>query len=221
MDTARETITEPKTEKGRATKARLLKGARSVFSRVGYFEARVSDIATAAHLSNGAFYRYYADKRDILMDLLDQLLGDTYETSALTRWDPEQPLRSMHEGIELYLQFYRDHADVFRILHETAQIDRDIEQLRRQGRVRFQTRSVRWVQRCQDLGIMRQSLEPELAVAFLSGIIEHYAYARFVQHQYPERDIAEVVEELMQFWAYGTFDHTGLPSEIRMDGHRQ
>ena len=221
MSTARETTTEPKTKKGRSTKARLLQGARSVFGRSGYFEARVSDIAAAAGLSNGAFYRYYSDKRDILIDLLNQLVGDTYETSALTKWTPDEPLRSMQEGIELYLHFYRDHAEVFRVLHETAEIDPEVDQLHRQSRMRFQTRSVRWIQRCQDVGVMRHSLEPELAVAFLSGIIEHYAYARFVQRQYPERDIGEVVEAIMQLWAYGTFDHKGLPTELSMDGQER
>ena len=219
MSAARETVAEPKTKKGRSTKARLLQGARSVFGETGYFKARVSDIAAAADLSNGAFYRYYADKRDILLDLLNQLVGETYETSALTRWNPDEPLRSMKEGIELYLHFYRDHADVYRVLHETVAIDPAVDYLHRESRKRFQTRSARWIQRCQDVGIMRQSLEPELAVAFLSGIIEHYAYTRFVQGQYPEHDIAEVVEAIMQLWAYGTFDHEYLPDDVRVRGH--
>lgn len=211
MSTARETVSEPKTEKGRHTKAALLQGARTVFGQMGYSEARVSDIATAAGLSNGAFYRYYADKRDILLDLLNQLLGGTYEASALTRWNRQQPLRTIQAGIDLYLHFYQDHADVFRVLHEVAEIDPEVEAMQRQARARFQDRSIRWIHRCQEMNIVRASLDAGLAAAFLSGIVEHYAYTRFARHNYPEKDITEVTQAIMDFWAYGTFNHAGLP----------
>lgn len=53
-----------------ATKPRLLRAAADVFARRGYAGTRVSEIADAAGLSNGALYAYFGSKSDLLVDAL-------------------------------------------------------------------------------------------------------------------------------------------------------
>lgn len=62
------------------TKARLLRAAADVFARRGYDATRVSDIAAAAELSNGALYAHFGSKAVLLVAALRahgrQLLAD-------------------------------------------------------------------------------------------------------------------------------------------------
>src|SRR3954466_7350022 len=52
------------------TRERLLRAAAAVFAGRGYDGTRVSDIAEAAELSNGAMYAYFGSKVELLVDAL-------------------------------------------------------------------------------------------------------------------------------------------------------
>ena len=52
------------------TRERLLRAAADVFARRGYEGTRVSEVAEAAGLSNGAMYAYFGSKAELLVDAL-------------------------------------------------------------------------------------------------------------------------------------------------------
>lgn len=192
----------PPTLKGRATKEAIFGAARSVFAADGYAGARVSDIAAEAGLSNGAFYRYYSNKREVLVDLLSTTLEGVFQESWAA-WRPRDPFEALQVSVERYLRFYEANADVFKVLHEAVELDREMEALQAAGRVRLQERTVRMLRRGQGEGLVRRSLDPQLYAAFLSGVVEHYAYVRFVLQRYPDRPVDEVAREMTAFWAHG------------------
>src|SRR3954471_6394326 len=53
-----------------STRERLLRAAADVFAPRGYAGPRVSEIAEAADLSNGALYAYFDSLSDLLVDAL-------------------------------------------------------------------------------------------------------------------------------------------------------
>ncbi|MDT0276433.1 TetR/AcrR family transcriptional regulator [Blastococcus goldschmidtiae] len=53
-----------------ATRRRLVRAAADVFAARGYDGTRVSDIASAAGLSNGALYCYFTSRADLLISAL-------------------------------------------------------------------------------------------------------------------------------------------------------
>lgn len=195
---------DPKTSKGRGSKAALLEAARAVFGRDGFAAARVSDIAARASMSNGAFYRYYTDKRGVLTELITRLLAELYDESR-ARWDARAPIDSVVLTTERYLRFYERNRDLFRVLHETMQTDPEIEAMQAETRRHFHERIVRMIERGSQRGFIRPNLDPELGAALLGGMTEHYAYTRFVLDRYPDQDLAKVSDELARLWAYGAF----------------
>jgi AcrR family transcriptional regulator len=66
------------------TRERLLRAAADVFARRGYDGTRVTDIAAAAGVSNGAIYAHFASKAELLTDALrthgPRLLADLLAT---------------------------------------------------------------------------------------------------------------------------------------------
>lgn len=203
-------VASPKTPKGRGSKEALLQAARTVFGRSGFAASRVADIAAAAGMSSGAFYRYYTDKREALVELVTQLLQGLFEQSR-AKWNPDDAVESVMITTERYFRYYAHNADLFAVLHETVQTDSEVEALQAEGRRHFHDRIVRMARRGIERGVLRADLDPELSAAFLGGMTEHYAYHRFVLHRYPERDIAEVSRELAGFWARGALA-SGLPN---------
>ena len=63
----------PETER----RAQILRAARAIFIERGYLSARVEDIASRAGLSKGALYFYFASKREIFDELVEEELAVT------------------------------------------------------------------------------------------------------------------------------------------------
>lgn len=203
MDHHQQAAAAPKTRKGRGTKEALLAAGRRVFGREGFAAARVSDIAAEAGLSNGAFYWYYRSKRELLVELLTSTLDRLLEHGR-SPWQPERPSESVRLTTERYLRFYEANADIFRVLHETIQTDPDVEAMQAATRRQFHERITKMIRRGIDAGVLRPTLDPELATALLGDMTEHYAYMRFVLHRHPDQDIGQVAAQLAEVWAHGT-----------------
>ena len=50
----------------------ILDAAARVFARNGYYRANVADICKGAHISNGALYKYFKNKRDVFDSVFDR-----------------------------------------------------------------------------------------------------------------------------------------------------
>jgi len=53
---------------------RILEAALGVFAQKGYFQARVSDIASAAGVADGTIYLYFRNKEDVIVSLFSDFL---------------------------------------------------------------------------------------------------------------------------------------------------
>ena len=65
---------EPKLKRKKAIREAklevILHGAKDAFSRLGYHQTRLEDIAAAAGFSKTALYYYYESKEEIFLDLM-------------------------------------------------------------------------------------------------------------------------------------------------------
>jgi AcrR family transcriptional regulator len=118
------------------TRERLLRAAADVFARRGYDGTRVSDIASAAGLSNGAMYAYFGSKAELLVGALrahgSRLLGE------LVAADPGRPVADLLLTAGRSLRRRRD-PDGYLVIEAlvAARRDRDVAgQLREDVRER-------------------------------------------------------------------------------------
>jgi AcrR family transcriptional regulator len=114
----------PRTKKGRQTRERVLAAAGTVFARDGYVDARMSDIAGEAGVSNGALYRYFANKTDVFAALIANLHEEFYERSGHTQHSLEdEPLEALLEANRGYIEHYYENRDVMRAFIEAASVE--------------------------------------------------------------------------------------------------
>jgi TetR/AcrR family transcriptional repressor of nem operon len=70
---------DPPKQKGLRTRERLKIAAAKKLGESGYHALRVSDVSATAGLAEGSFYLYFKDKADITLQVLTQMLEESFE----------------------------------------------------------------------------------------------------------------------------------------------
>jgi TetR/AcrR family fatty acid metabolism transcriptional regulator len=55
---------------------RILRAAVTIFSRKGFFNSKVSEVARAASVADGTIYLYFRNKDDLLISLFEEKMGE-------------------------------------------------------------------------------------------------------------------------------------------------
>src|SRR6201988_753217 len=79
------------TSKGHQTRKAIEQAARKLFAERGFHGTTLADITSAAGKSPAVFYRYFADKEDLLAALAESFLHDVVTPSGLSVHLPDSP----------------------------------------------------------------------------------------------------------------------------------
>jgi AcrR family transcriptional regulator len=108
----------PKTKRGRKTRNKLLEAAEIEFGERGFHEAGISGITYRAGVALGTFYTYFDSKEEIFRALVRYLSRRTREwVSERVAGSPDR-LTAERKGIEAYIEFAREHKNIYRIITE-------------------------------------------------------------------------------------------------------
>jgi len=84
------TVAEPRTDKGRATRNRVLDAATALVFEHGVAGTTLDDVRAAANVSKGQLYHYFADKEDLVHAVIDrtvqQVLDAQPQLIDLSSW---------------------------------------------------------------------------------------------------------------------------------------
>jgi TetR/AcrR family transcriptional regulator, transcriptional repressor for nem operon len=84
------TVAEPRTDKGRATRNRVLDAAAMLVFEHGVAGTTLDDVRAAANVSKGQLYHYFADKDDLVHAVIDrtiqQVLSAQPRLTNLSTW---------------------------------------------------------------------------------------------------------------------------------------
>jgi TetR/AcrR family transcriptional regulator, transcriptional repressor for nem operon len=90
------TVAEPRTDKGRATRNRVLDAATALVFEHGVAGTTLDDVRAAANVSKGQLYHYFADKEDLIHAVIDRTiqqvlnaqpaLADLSSWTAIAKW---------------------------------------------------------------------------------------------------------------------------------------
>ncbi len=83
-------VAKPRTDKGRATRDRVLDAATELVFEHGVAGTTLDDVRAAANVSKGQLYHYFADKGDLVHAVIDrtveQVLGAQPRLTNLSSW---------------------------------------------------------------------------------------------------------------------------------------
>jgi AcrR family transcriptional regulator len=155
----------------------IIAAARDVFTRTGFAQSSVSDIAQAAGVSDGLLYRYFPNKQELLFEVL----GEFY-TKVITGTEQAIEIANDFESkllalVQQHLQTFARDTDLCRLFIAEVRNFEDyvgsrIQQLNR----RYASIFLRVFAAGVEQGIVSADIDLRLLRDILLGGIEHWAW---------------------------------------------
>jgi AcrR family transcriptional regulator len=97
-------------------RAQLLRTAVSVFAEHGYHATSMNDVAVAAGVTKPVLYQHFSSKRDLFIELLDDIGEELRDTISKATAEAAGPRQQIEFGFRAYFRFVGDRTDAFRVL---------------------------------------------------------------------------------------------------------
>lgn len=94
----------------------LLDVALGVFATAGFDGASMADVAAAAGVTKPVLYQHFRSKRELYLQLLDDVGSQLDEAIAKATAEAEGPRQQVEAGFAAYFRFVADHEHAFRLL---------------------------------------------------------------------------------------------------------
>jgi len=162
----------------------IVKAATQVFSQKGYHRTKVQDITNSIGISTGTFYIYFRNKRDLFVEVVDDvirsILGDA--TKAIT--DEQDILKRMVARGRVFYENYSKYNEILNQLRaEMAGEDRWPQEKIKKAYHDLTRPVIRDIQKGNDAGLYRDT-DPDLLAYALTGIIEIMSLRMMIDTKY-------------------------------------
>ena len=138
--------------------------------------------------------------RRTLLEAASRLFAaNGYLDSRLPRLRSQNLADRIRAEIFWYLSDHVEHLELAKVWHDAANFDPEIAETRRRERARRQAR----VRKGIEAAPIRPDIDPEIAAAALTAMLEEFAHRWFVEAEGPGRSAQDVVaasETLAALW---------------------
>ena len=95
---------------------RILQAAIEVFSRKGFFNSKVSEIARASGVADGTIYLYFKNKDDLLISLFEEKMGELVQETRKRIQEKDNSLDRLKTYIENHMGLLENEAGLIEVL---------------------------------------------------------------------------------------------------------
>jgi len=117
---------EPRTERGRKTRRRLIEAAAQEFGERGYHDAAITGITQRAGAALGTFYTYFDTKEEVFRALVRDMSHSVRSHVAEAVKGAPDRLAAERIGLEAFIAFVRRHRELYRIIEEAQFVAEDV-----------------------------------------------------------------------------------------------
>ena len=169
--------TEPTTLKGQRTRQAILEAASRVFTRDGYVDSRMIDVAAEAGLSLGGLYRYFENKENLFASVIENLHEELFNRSRSSTPIARDPEAALFEANLGYLQHYRDNSGVLRAFIEATTVEERFTTIWWTMRERHVARFLHAIE--DDGRVELDGLDAATVARSMASLVEQTAYTMF------------------------------------------
>jgi AcrR family transcriptional regulator len=194
--------TTAKTARGQATQAALVRGARTVFERDGFIDARIADITAAAGTALGSFYTYFESKEEIFNAVVDALGEEGLNLPSLDYLadDGIDLVDSIAAHHRAYLEAYHRNARLMSVIEQVTGVSDSFRRRRTRRAQPVVEASRAAIVSLQAAGRADPRLDPVSAVRGLSSMVSRSAYITFVLEEEGAEAVDGLVDTLTLLW---------------------
>lgn len=155
----------------------ILDIATEVFSKKGFASTQVDEIANLAGLGKGTVYRYFKDKENLFLSVVDRGLENLKDLVLEAMAKEKEPLDKIKKVIEVYLKFFEKHSDLIRIfIHEQSEFQKRIQKRYYQHYYEHVNKLEEVFKKAQDIGLIKKKINPRLTIAILTDMLNSFIY---------------------------------------------
>jgi len=190
------------------TRQRLLQAAREAFGKLGFVHTRVDDIVEHAGVSHGTFYRYFQDKKDILVGLTQDVARTLYGTAVSPPVGVAGGLRGVgRERLGAFVRAYSRDWDVVRTWRQAEGVYPEVEEVRSRVRQSIIDAIADLLMQDGARELLAPGVNPRMAASAFVVMAEGFADEWLTA----DRAIGEEdLDQLCDLWVRGTYGDSAL-----------
>jgi AcrR family transcriptional regulator len=124
---------KPVQARSQKTRDNLLKAALSMYEKKGYHKTTVDDISAEAGVSTGIAYRYFRNKKDILLSVISYGADNIESIAHIDKVDVPEEVTDIKQYLEMILKSFETFHIRYRDIHEEIEglqhTDEDVRKL--------------------------------------------------------------------------------------------
>ena len=200
------TTTIPKRQaRAEQTRQRILAAAENAFSLLGFYGARMDEIANEAGVNKRMIYEYFGNKENLYKTVLRKvylLLGDS-EAKLFSAIPGAAPEEAIHLLVRLYFSFLHQNPHYIRMLMwenlNEGQYFAEMNMTDSRDPLKNALHNI--LQRGQDVGIFRNELDEKHVLMTLFALPFNYFSNQYTMQRIMETDFAiqQEIENRIQF----------------------
>lgn len=181
----------PKQERAQQKRDALLESGHKLFISKGYEQTTAKEIAADAGVATGTFYRYFSDKRQLLLSLLeDQIEKLMVPEPSWRTSDPESLIESLLEAHEKRLS----EIGLHRVLPELLPKDPELAEVLLQAKRTIHGRILSGLKKAYEQGLTWKDLDLETVTWSMMLLAENaHEKAKQCDEKTDYRQVAKVI----------------------------
>jgi TetR/AcrR family transcriptional regulator, ethionamide resistance regulator len=196
--------TAPSSPKRAAVQAAVLRATEQLLGEgATYADLNIERIATRAGISRTAFYFYFADKRELLMRLTEDVTDELYTQADIWYSGSGDPEAEIREALANIARLYEQHGPLLRAIVEVSTYDDEVAIFWRRLLGRFVEASRTRIAAEQEAG-RSSGFDPHSTAFALCWMAERVLYQELVQDAPISRE--DLVEALVCIWMRTIYD---------------
>jgi TetR/AcrR family fatty acid metabolism transcriptional regulator len=156
-----------------AKRGRILQAAIQAFSRDGYHQTRISDIAKAANVADGTVYLYFDGKKELLSRIFEERMSMSLERGRDELQGIDDATEKLRRIIELHLEGLGENPELATIFQIELRHSTRFMELYSRGYLRDYFQLIAEVlEQGRKEGTFRQDLDTWFATKCIFGVLD-------------------------------------------------
>ena len=175
----------------------IIKKGIEVFSQKGYHRTKISDITDLLHISTGTFYIYFKNKRDLFIEVIDDVFRNIVGEAAFAIKEENDFFKRMEIRGKVFYENYTKYNEILNQLRaEMASDDQWPEEKIKKIYHGLTKPVIQEIEAAVKKGIIR-AIDPDLMAYALTGLIEIMSLRLSLDRKYTLKDTIDFIGDLI------------------------
>jgi TetR/AcrR family fatty acid metabolism transcriptional regulator len=169
-------VSEKREQKHDAKRSRILAAATHAFSRNGYHQTRISDIAKAANVADGTVYLYFDGKKDLLSRIFEEHMSRSLQRGRDELERIDGAVARLQRIIEVHLEDLGANPELATVFQIELRHSAGFMELYSRGHLRDYFQLIaEIIEQGQREGTVRSDIDPWFATKCIFGVLDEAA----------------------------------------------